>query len=143
MAHYPYRQLDHSTRQFRLLILQPGRHSDPVHCSIRDSNLDEKLQYDALSYTWGTRDSELLVKVHGQSFSVTENLYAALQHLREESKELLLWVDALCINQLDLAEKSHQVQQMRQIYECATSVIAWLGLERHDSRLGIKLAGKS
>ena len=142
MAQYPYRQLDHRTRQFRLLALQPGRFSDPLRCSIRESNLDERLQYDALSYTWGTRDSKIPIEVHGQSFSVTENLYAALQHLRQDGKELMLWVDALCINQLDLVEKSHQVQQMRYIYECATSVIAWLGVERHNSRLGIKLAGK-
>ena len=142
MTRYPYRQLDHSTRQFRLLILQPGKYSDPLRCSIRESNLDGNLQYDALSYTWGMRDSEIPIEVHGQSFSVTENLYAALQHLRQEGKELLLWVDALCINQLDLAEKSHQVQQMRHIYERAASVIAWLGVERYDSRLGIKLAGK-
>ena len=143
MPQYPYHQLDHSTRQFRLLALQPGRYSDPICCSIRDSCLDGNPKYDALSYTWGTRESRTPIKVHGQAFNVTENLYAALQHLRQENEEMLLWVDALCINQSDLAEKSHQVQQMRQIYERATSVIAWLGVEKNNSSLGIDLAGRS
>jgi hypothetical protein len=38
-----------------------------------------------------------------------------------------VWVDQICINQQDDIEKSHQVQQMRQIYSEAETVIAWLG----------------
>jgi hypothetical protein len=40
---------------------------------------------------------------------------------------LTLWIDALCIDQNDEAEKTEQVQQMQQIYSQATSVITWLG----------------
>ncbi|KXJ88805.1 hypothetical protein Micbo1qcDRAFT_213934 [Microdochium bolleyi] len=39
----------------------------------------------------------------------------------------LFWVDQVCINQADEAEKSHQVNQMRHIYNEAAHVIAWLG----------------
>lgn len=43
--------------------------------------------------------------------------------------ELLLpfWVDAICINQEDLDEKTKQVALMRRIYECALNVLIWLG----------------
>ncbi|RSL45980.1 hypothetical protein CEP54_014050 [Fusarium duplospermum] len=38
-----------------------------------------------------------------------------------------LWVDAICINQEDKAEKSHQVPFMKNIYSKANIVFCWLG----------------
>lgn len=40
-----------------------------------------------------------------------------------------LWIDALCINQDDLREKSAQVAMMGKIYACTQRVIVWLGPE--------------
>lgn len=40
-----------------------------------------------------------------------------------------LWIDALCINQDDNAERSSQVQFMRDIYRSATTVRIWFGEE--------------
>ena len=40
---------------------------------------------------------------------------------------MLLWIDSICINQSDLAEKSSQVNLMRRIYRKAKRVIVWLG----------------
>ena len=37
-----------------------------------------------------------------------------------------IWVDAICINQEDLAEREQQIPQMRQIYSCAYQVVIWL-----------------
>jgi hypothetical protein len=39
---------------------------------------------------------------------------------------LHFWIDALCINQQDLEEKSVQVARMREIYEHAPSMVIWL-----------------
>jgi hypothetical protein len=41
--------------------------------------------------------------------------------------ERTLWVDALCINQLDVDEKRHQISFMPDIYTKANTVIMWLG----------------
>lgn len=49
-------------------------------------------------------------------FSVTKNLHAALLRLRLEQEPRTLWVDAMCINQDDVAEKSFQVALMSDIY---------------------------
>lgn len=40
---------------------------------------------------------------------------------------VILWADAICIDQIDNDEKSHQVQQMRRVYEMAESTLVWLG----------------
>ncbi|KAL8376856.1 hypothetical protein RB595_007809 [Gaeumannomyces hyphopodioides] len=37
------------------------------------------------------------------------------------------WIDALCINQADLAERAEQVPRMRAIYSLATRTVIWLG----------------
>jgi hypothetical protein len=39
----------------------------------------------------------------------------------------MLWIDALCINQRDVQERSHQVQHMAKIYGSAKQVLIWLG----------------
>lgn len=46
------------------------------------------------------------------------------------------WVDAICINQDDLEERSAQVQIMPQIYSKASCVIVWLG---DDSQMIFRL----
>jgi hypothetical protein len=38
------------------------------------------------------------------------------------------WIDAICINQDDVDEKSEQVPRMRQLYSSASQVWVWLGL---------------
>jgi hypothetical protein len=43
-----------------------------------------------------------------------------------EYHSVLLWVDALCINQGDPVERSQQVRQMRQIYSRASEVVSWI-----------------
>ncbi|KAH7094885.1 heterokaryon incompatibility protein-domain-containing protein [Paraphoma chrysanthemicola] len=43
----------------------------------------------------------------------------------------LLWIDALCIDQQNVFERNHQVQQMGAIYKNATQVLAWLGDSHH------------
>jgi hypothetical protein len=47
--------------------------------------------------------------------------------------ETYYWIDALCINQDDLDEKTEQVQRMWQIYENAGLVIIWLGPEDENT----------
>ncbi|KAF4990273.1 hypothetical protein FGRMN_8581 [Fusarium graminum] len=58
---------------------------------------------------------------------VASNLYQALLHLRHTRHARILWIDALCINQEDLQERGHQVQNMKNIYAKARQVLVWLG----------------
>ena len=68
------------------------------------------------------------ISINGRDFTVGENLYDALI-LRRRKITCPLWIDAICINQSDPVEKSHQVLAMDKIYFSAQRVIVWLGKE--------------
>lgn len=57
------------------------------------------------------------------------NLHAALCGLRDDTDDVVLWVDWLCINQKNTEERTHQVGMMRDIYTNSSEVIIWLGTE--------------
>lgn len=119
----------------RLLILHAGALWSPIKCSLAHIRLDGKVQYDALSYVWGTQENWRNVMVNDKTCSVGWNLFEALQYLRRTDKDTHLWVDALCINQSDDSERGHQVAQMSKIYSGAYCVRAWLG---HKTSCAIK-----
>ena len=85
--------------------------------------------YTALSYTWGEKLASRPIILNGVSVTVTENLEAALRFLYPDGDpdDPFLWVDALCINQNDVAERGREVKRMREIYQNAFSVFSWLG----------------
>ncbi|KAI1617118.1 heterokaryon incompatibility protein-domain-containing protein [Exophiala viscosa] len=52
----------------------------------------------------------------------------------------MLWVDALCINQNDSAEKSEQIPLMKEIYKHALRVIVWLGPSSEATETAFEIA---
>lgn len=49
-----------------------------------------------------------------------------------------LWVDAICINQEDINEKTQQVNMINQIYKAAETTVIWLGREDHHTKTSIQ-----
>ena len=85
--------------------------------------------YEALSYVWGIESASCQIQINGCQFPIKPNLEAALRALAKPPtapSERLLWIDAICINQNDNAEKNLQVQMMRSIYSRAESVLIWI-----------------
>ncbi|RDW91514.1 hypothetical protein BP5796_02679 [Coleophoma crateriformis] len=111
--------------------------SNNIFCTVSHVSLDSAPPYTALSYNWGDESRTKSIYIDGASSMITENLECALRHLRRPDKELTLWVDSLCIDQGDKEEKSEQVQQMREIYSRAISVLAWLGPEAESSNVAM------
>jgi hypothetical protein len=70
---------------------------------------------------------------------VGPNLYAALKRLRHERYSMLLWVDAICIDQSNIEERNHQVKLMDLIYKNAKIVFMWLGEEADGSDLAMEI----
>lgn len=106
--------------------------------------IDEKFRFEALSYVWGDptpRDNLYIRDAHDavarSKIPIASNLSSALRHLRSRTSPRLLWVDAVCINQISETEKGEQVPRIPNIYESAWRVIAWLGEASFDSALAI------
>ena len=124
--------LDRSKNQTRLVHLASGsdletENGSTICCTLSVVSLDDEPNYEALSYAWGSSCDRVSITLNGSSFPVSQNLYSALTYLRPAVGERVLWIDALCINQDDNNERTHQVQLMQGIYSGAESVIAWLG----------------
>ncbi|KAK8062394.1 HET-domain-containing protein [Apiospora hydei] len=125
---YQYQALS-SAKSTRLITLFPApQHESDIHIELWESPIASKVEYEAVSYTWGdqvpTRDSIC----NGMTLKVTENVDQALRRLRSnEGQQRTLWIDALCINQQDEAEKTAQVSEMGLIYSRAKQVNVWLG----------------
>jgi hypothetical protein len=103
--------------------------------------LDNTNPYEALSYVWGSEaDAETLLLCRHE-FHVTQNLHSALLALRQPSKDRMLWIDALCINQGNDDEKGTQIPLMGDIYKRAKQVIAWLGSPTNDMMPGLRWLG--
>lgn len=71
------------------------------------------------------------------AFPVHHNLYLAMLHLRSPTHPLALWVDAICINQVDTGERNAQVAMMSFIYTRALKVVTWLGVKEYKNKLSV------
>lgn len=124
---YSFIPLDRDKREIRLLQLLPGASTDPLECKLYLVSRDDGPLYSALSYTWGDHTQLAPIVVNDHEWHVSENLHAALWHLRKKDGPLTLWVDALCIDQKNDVEKSWHVQQMRSTFSEAHKTVVWLG----------------
>jgi hypothetical protein len=136
---FNYVSLDPAKNTIRLLGLLPGEASDHIQCEIKEVPLSQKPVYEALSYAWGDPTACVTITVENKQHAVTRSLDIALRHLRSTTEVRVLWIDALCINQKDNNEKSHQVHMMKSIFQSASRVIIWLGEEQHNSDIAMEL----
>ena len=127
--------LERETDQIRLLALLPGEVGNEIRCKEVKVYLKDSVAFEALSYTWGDPHNMHFITFEDRPFPVTENLYLALEQLRPKRLPRYLWIDAVCIDQLNDFEKSAQVQLMGDIFARASRVIAWLGKAEDDSDL--------
>ncbi|KAH7129526.1 heterokaryon incompatibility protein-domain-containing protein [Dactylonectria estremocensis] len=105
-------------------------------------------EYYALSYTWGRprknvpdnpKSEACPVLLNGQASHVQPNLYDALFHLHQFCPQKPMWIDALCINQDNVAERQLQVAIMDRIFGGASLVTIWLGKPFPQLELGLKV----
>jgi hypothetical protein len=129
---FTYKPLDTSVDSIRLLILRGATSQESaLSCSLLHTNFTEIPHYEALSYEWGSPMFTRSLQVNGANLRIGENLYEALVHIRR-AKDCILWIDAICINQNDLAERQYQVGLMDSIYHRAERVLVWLGVPTPD-----------
>lgn len=57
----------------------------------------------------------------------TKHLHAALRRLQQPTTPRLVWIDQICIDQANTAEKNSTVSIMAEIYRRARRTVVWLG----------------
>ncbi|KAI4274215.1 MAG: hypothetical protein LQ337_004094 [Flavoplaca oasis] len=137
MPSFEYTPLDDDRHCVRLLILKSGSSPVAIDCHLIQVPLGDGPSYEALSYTWGTPEFTSSISLNGTDFQVTPNLGSALKRLRLDNEDRIMWIDAICIDQANISEKSQQVQQMRRIYQSASRVVVWLGSEAEESNIAM------
>lgn len=142
-----YSTLEKDRKDIRLLTILPRGQNAPntaqnndglVRCTLTVVSLNNPPPYTALSYVWGDALYRKQVLVDESVVEITANLEDAVRHFEQELEPVVIWADALCINQEDISERNQQVQLMKHIYECASEVLIWLGPEddENDKTLG-------
>jgi hypothetical protein len=150
----------------RLLSLKRGADSVIVGTlETWDINDPACPRYVTLSYVWGAPSRCCSIRLAGVVFPVLDTVYplleaicegpgAAQQHVVnggvderhaastagfEQAKDGRYWIDSICINQDDLAERSTQVALMGRVYREAARTAVWLGTGDMFSEMAMDL----
>ncbi|KAH6614408.1 hypothetical protein B0J18DRAFT_469523 [Chaetomium sp. MPI-SDFR-AT-0129] len=144
----------------RLLTLYPGSFNSPLRGTLLTASLSSHPPYDALSYCpdlplsnpdanphndistlfisnsqrseaqQRRDDTDNKPSTSWQTLTLPHTLATALRHLRHTTTPRTIWVDMVCINGADLAEKSRQVGVRDSIFCGAREVIVSTGQDR-------------
>jgi hypothetical protein len=131
VASTQYSPLPHDGDSFRLLRVLPSPISiSRIRCELYTASISrEEDKYIAGSYVWGPPEPSKPIVINGKSFQVRSNLFRFLRAFRSRHRSQVIWIDAICINQDDIHERGHQVQEMKRIYSNAKCVYCWLNLK--------------
>lgn len=133
MPLYRYKRL-HSG-QIRLLKLAPGVSTAPLEGTILHVSLASPPEFSTISYVWGEFNrgniaaGGSLKLPDGRCIFFPISLWAALHAVRHPIFPVMLWADAICINQADTPEKIQRIQRLPNVFAAAKTAYAWLGHE--------------
>ena len=122
------------------------------------------VRYGVLSYIWGPTFPDgshftNTIICSNQALRITANLDILLRRIRQrispnwpyppkplddfsDTSPVVypIWIDAICINQHDLVERSSQVRMMPRIYQMAATLLVWLGEVKFDEEVVFRKA---
>jgi hypothetical protein len=123
-----------SQAQVRLLRINAfgSDASEEIDCSLEVFSVVDlqTVDYIALSYFWGearTHNDVHQITVDRQRYWVRTNLWTFFQSVRDLDHSLPIYIDAICLDQLDNEEREHQVKLMSEVYSHANHAFVWLG----------------
>ena len=159
-----YSPLDDSKREFRLVRLAAGSDNDvptgelfvssvpvppdtqvaaiPETAQTADQAQTEHTRYETISYTWGAPTRKQCMIINGSDFYMPASAVEVLKALRSPHRPVVFWIDAVCINQIDLAEKSTQVAMMGDIHRGSSKTHVWLGQTTELTDSAVKFCRK-
>lgn len=126
--------------EIRLLQMQRGGNEkdDCLRYSIKTESFKRAKDFIAISYTWGSTENQQTVFIDNMEQDVRRNCHYVLKQTYRywelgQLQSDFVWIDSICINQDDNAEKALQVAFMGEIYSRAGLVIACVGPHADDS----------
>lgn len=130
--HVPLPDLDN---YFRLLKITKGGFGQSVILELSQWPIEHAPAYIAVSYAWGDAHELSTLTINSKPAIVRRNCEYVLQQHSATSPIAChyLWVDAICIDQQNITERSHQVALMGRIYSKAVRVHACTGPHADDS----------
>lgn len=109
-------------------------HGSSAPCTIIATSLREAPPFYALSHSWGVEGRDVPLKVDGRWMYVTPSISGMIARLPTintdaelDPQPALFWIDSICINQENIAERSQQVAIMEKIYSQSIRTLIWLG----------------
>ncbi|KAK4225989.1 heterokaryon incompatibility protein-domain-containing protein [Podospora fimiseda] len=121
-ANQPFQYPPLGENEFRTLIILPAGSGAPISCALEtlpwknEAPASHRVPYEALPYVWGPPS-----------------------HLQSPGPRRV-WIDAVCINQQNPAEKAIQLRKMNRVFADAKQVIIWLGEGDGPSRTAFQFA---
>src|SRR5437762_98696 len=115
-----------------------------VYIPLMAHEAGDYVNYIALSYCWGSTKNQQEILIDGFSIRIRENLWDYLNTMRNipDMQNYGFWIDALCIDQRDLKERSRQVKDMGSVYRRASRVQVWLGQGNKEIEDGLAILGR-
>lgn len=146
-SYFRHEPLDLASTSIRLIELLSCTPPDPIRCNIRHSTTAKA--YACLSYVWDDSGELHVILLNQRPFQVRKNSFTFLEYLSTGMIEYndetagetnasgqnsvhwpLRWIDTISIDQDNVMEQNHQVQQMGRIYSHALQVMGWFGDEK-------------
>ena len=134
---FVHEALDLGRPTIRVLQIVPSS-SRGIKCILKHVPRHEH-DYVCLSYMWKSKYKDLFISVNGKLLKIRGNLWRFLELASQLNIHDWLWVDAICIDQGNIQERNHQVQQMAEIYRQAKHVLVYPGDISWRVRLATKL----
>lgn len=131
MQHALYSPLDPKLQHIRVLDLAPSLSKGRLVGWFETVSLAAESKsgpnYEAVSWCWGQPTRRKDVLLNGQITTITDTAYDTLLNMCLADGHLRVWMDAVCINQRNVAERSQQVAMMGDVYSKAAQGVVWLG----------------
>jgi hypothetical protein len=137
---YPSVPLNHANRETRFLRLYQDHDGSGIRGTLFAQSLDDKPRFYALSHVFGLSEDEQVIELNNRRVAIPQSLFNAIGTIfctrsrARQSKPLTLWIDWICINHDDMAERSVQAALSPDIYFAAVRLLIWLGnLDEHET----------
>ncbi|KAI1378514.1 heterokaryon incompatibility protein-domain-containing protein [Hypoxylon crocopeplum] len=143
-----YYCLREPAHEIRLLDLLPATASGGLNGRVRRFSIGSTPTFVSVSHVWGDKKADRAMSLESgcgiRNLQISHNLESflinmlchtpeTLPQIWEGSERLPMWIDMVCIDQVDNREKALQIPLMRDIYSKASSVVVWI--HEYDSYL--------